>query len=157
MRRLIDLDLLKKSISVDYMHNPTLRSEMNSNAYKKILDRIDSQPTLSEWIPCSERLPVSEEEVEVTVERRCHNATGEDEIYHFTCRAMYEDGTVTTEDSAYCWDNFNFEYDENKDTYTIPEGWWEVVSYSEEMGQIDDFVIAWMPRLKPYKESEVLE
>ena len=60
--RLIDADSLKKSIRVDYTHNPTLRCEMNENVYKKILDRIDIQPTVDQWILCSERLPKEHEE-----------------------------------------------------------------------------------------------
>lgn len=101
------------------------------------------------WIPITERFPKCEEEVEITVERRCDNKT-----YTFTCRAVYEDGNMWSEDSAFCWDNFdNMEYDEEKDDYKVPEGWFESVSYTEESHIIDDFVLAWKPINKPWTKE----
>ena len=106
----------------------------------------------SEWIPCSERLPDNEQEVEITYVKK-HWQTGEP--LYFTCRAFYTDGTVTTEESGYAWNETdNWEYDEKLDAYIIPEGWWECVSFAEEFGVVDEPVIAWMPLPEPYKESE---
>ena len=97
--------------------------------------------------------PECEKEVEITVERHY-----EDKVYIFTCRAIYEDGNMWREDSGYNWNNFdNVEYDEEKDDWKVPEGWFESVSYAEEFAVIDDFVIAWRelpPKYMP-EESEV--
>ena len=99
------------------------------------------------WILCSERLPENEKEVEVSVERRL-----QDKIIKFTCRAFYEDGTVRTDNSAFCWDNCDdFEYDEEKDSSIISNGWFESNRYSEEFVAVDDFVIAWRNLPIPYK------
>lgn len=102
----------------------------------------------NEWIPCSERLPENEDVVEITFARK-HYSTGE--ILYFTARAFYENGKMNTEDSDYCWmDTDNWEYDEEKDAYIIPEGWFEYVTFSDEFGDIDMSVIAWRPLPEPY-------
>ena len=62
---------------------------------------INKQPKIGEWILCSEKLPENEQEVEITYTRE-HYLTGE-KLY-LTARAFYEDGTYTTEDSAYSWE-----------------------------------------------------
>ena len=99
------------------------------------------------WIPVSEWLPECEKAVEVTVERHLPTKT----IY-LTCRAIYEDGTVWSQDSRFRWENFdNYKYDEERDDWLVPEGWFEAVSYAEEFEAIDDFVIAWREVGEPYK------
>lgn len=101
------------------------------------------------WIPVTVRLPECEEEVEVTIERR-----REGETYTFTCRAIYEDGNMYDEESGYTWNEFdNAEYDEERDDYKVPQGWYESVYYAEEFSSIDDFVIVWKPITKPWKEE----
>ena len=57
-------------------------------AYETAIAALEQQLN-DRWIPVTERLPKCEEEVEVTVEVR----TGY-EPYRFTCRAVYEDGTM---------------------------------------------------------------
>lgn len=102
------------------------------------------------WIPCSEKNPENEKEVEITFIRK-HWKTGE--LLYCTARAFYEDGMLNTEDSSFCWeDTDNFEYDEEKDGYLIPEGWWESVSFSEEFGAVDMPVVAWREIMEPYHE-----
>lgn len=104
------------------------------------------------WIPCSERLPKSEDVVEITYTTQDYE-TGE--TMYFTARAFYEDGTVDTEDSYYCWwDLGKRKYDKEKDAYIIPEGWWESVRFSENFVAIDKPVIAWMPLPEPYREGD---
>lgn len=104
---------------------------------------LEEQPRVGEWIPCSERLPDNEQEVEITYVNK-HWKTGEPS--YFTCRAFYTDGTMTTENSNYVWNDIdNWEYNENFDAYIIPEGWWEGVSFAEEFYPVDKPVIAWMP------------
>ena len=106
----------------------------------------------SPWIPVTERLPKNETEVEVTIERRYCSG----EVRRFTCRAIHEDGKMTTEESDYGWDDayeYGYEYNEETDSYIIPEGWYEQNLYCDESRNIDDHVIAWMPLPKPYVES----
>ena len=38
----------------------------------------------------------------------------------------------------------DMDYDEECDTYIIPEGWWESVEYAEEFSAVDDKVTHWM-------------
>jgi len=117
---------------------------------------LDAQPTVErepKWIPCSERMPENETEVEITCIRRYIGAGNEKKESCFTTRAFYTDGTMNTEDSSYVWNDCdNWEYDEEKDAYIIPEGWWEFPTFSEEFGAaVDAEVVAWMPLPEPYK------
>lgn len=101
------------------------------------------------WISVKECMPNNEEEVEITFTRK-HYLTGE--MYYLTARAFYEDGTLNTEDSNFVWEiGSDWEYDNEKDAYIIPEGWWEYVKFSEEFGPVDQPVIAWRPIGIPYK------
>lgn len=141
-----------------FKEEPTWKDGWN-NCNRDWMKRIDELPkvilpdtTITGWIPCSERLPKNEQEVEITYVNK-HWKTGEP--LYFTCRAFYTDGTMTTEDSNYVWNDIdNWEYTENFDAYIIPEGWWEGVSFAEEFYPVDKPVIAWMPLPEPYKESE---
>lgn len=121
---------------------------------RQIASIIENQPKIGEWIPVSERYPKNEEEVEITYTCKDHE-TGE--ISYFTARAIHEDGTMNTEDSGYLWDNTdNWEYEEEKDAYIIPEGWWESVRFSESEGDgiVDMPVIAWRPIPEPYRTEK---
>ncbi len=110
------------------------------------------QVKAAKWIPCSERMPEPEQAVEITYTRK-HYKTGK--TIYLTASAFYEDGTLTEEDSDYCWENAdNWEYDEKRDSYIIPEGWWEAVSFSEQSGVVDMPVIAWRPLAEPYTGKE---
>ena len=142
MGRLIDADKLIEEIE-------SYRGDIFAN---EIIDLIKDMPTVGEWIPCSERLPDNEQEVEITYVKK-YWKTGEP--LYFTGRAFYTDGTMNTEESIYTWNETdNWEYNENLDTYIIPEGWWECVGFAEEFYAVDTPVIAWMPLPEPYKEEE---
>ena len=113
---------------------------------------VEDVPVVHGWIPCSERLPENETEVEISCIRSYIGAGDEKKVSHFTTRAFYTDGTMTTEDSNFLWKvGDNWEYDEEKDAYIIPECWWVYVAFSEDFGVVDDKVIAWMPLPEPYK------
>ena len=117
-----------------------------------MLRMIKGQPKIGRWIPCSERMPESEKDVEITYVRK-HWNTGEP--LYFTARAFYEDGTMTTEASSFNWDDTdNWEYNEEKDYYVIPEGWFESVSFAEEFEVVDVPVIAWREIAEPYKPAK---
>ena len=115
----------------------------------KAIETIPAVGKANEWILCSEKMPANEREVEITYTRP-HYSTGE--TLYLTARAFYEDGTYTTEDSAYSWEEmYNWEYDEKTDSYIVPEGWFESVSFAERFEAVDMPVIAWRPIPKPYK------
>lgn len=102
------------------------------------------------WIPCSEQMPETEKEVEITYFRTTHRKT-----YYRTARAFYEDGSITEDASAYTWDaGEGWEYDEKTDSCFIPEGWYEAAEFTEESGFIDRPVIAWRPLPEPYRFPE---
>ncbi len=111
---------------------------------------IEGQLKVGDWIPCSERLPENEKEVEITFIRK-HCITGK--TLYLTARAFYEDGTVTTDESVFCWYTENLDYDEEKDCYVIPEGWFEGVSFAEEFESVDMPVIAWREITEPYRPA----
>ena len=105
------------------------------------------------WIPVTDRLPESEREVEITCTSRYDSNSP---IVYLTTRAFYEDGTLSTYESGYDWDyDDNLDYNEEKDIYIIPEGWYEAVNFGDKFAKLDEEVIAWMPIPKPYKKDDV--
>ena len=98
------------------------------------------------WIPCSERLPKAEEKVWIQTKR------GK------VCFAMYEDGTISEDDSAWNWYDLPFDkWDEENDCGIIPEGWWEWTEFhpdNEFDCPVDEVVVAWMPLPKPWKGAD---
>lgn len=96
-----------------------------------------------QWISVKDRLPDNEQDVLVCVEREYYAKPGQ--YIRFVTKAFYTDGRSYTEDSAYYWDDCNFEYDERLDSYIIPEGWWETADYIEEFRAVSDSVTHWMP------------
>lgn len=64
--------------------------------------------------------------------------------------AHYEDGNVFLQDSTWYWEDLPDwgTYDEEKDDYRIPEGWWEYRHFNPDEvynNQIDCPVVGWMP------------
>lgn len=99
---------------------------------------------MSEWISVKDRLPPCETDVMVA-------------FTHGVTIGMYEDGTIHTEDSDYCWNECDdLEYCEETDDYIIPKGWWEASRFNpnDEIGQINREVTHWMPLPEPPREVE---
>jgi len=108
------------------------------------------------WIPCSERLPLCEQEVLICTQRRSIDGKTKSII----TSAIYEDGNMRECNSRWHWEDIEYEsWDEEEDCGIIPEGWWEYRHYNPDEvynNLVDDFILAWMPLPEPYKaESEV--
>ena len=72
--------------------------------------------------------------------------------------AQYEDGNVFAQDSEWNWEDLTDwgTYDEERDDYRIPEGWWEYRHFNQDDvydNKIDCPVVGWMP-LPPKKIVE---
>lgn len=108
----------------------------------KLMDYIENMGKSCGWIPCSQRMPENEVDVLIAYsvgDTKCHIAM-----------AFYEDGTKTTEESDYWWNDIdNFEYSEKDRCFFIPEGWWEAVTFTDEFKPVDREVVAWMPLPEP--------
>lgn len=103
---------------------------------------------MDEWISVKERLPDPETEVVILALRK---------NFKIMTTAMYEDGTVSTDDSIWNWYDIDFNYDEENDQYLIPEGWWEYRHYNPDdvyNNCVDDIVTHWMPLPEAPKEDK---
>lgn len=107
---------------------------------------------MSKWIDTSIQTPPCEQEVLVKCRRafKTYNTELKKKVIHeyiFFTTAMYEDGTMNTENSSWNWYDCDFDYDEENDWWIIPKSWWEYkhFNYDEEYNnEIDCEVIAWM-------------
>ena len=64
--------------------------------------------------------------------------------------AHYEDGNIFSGDSEWNWEDLPDwgTYDEERDDYRIPEGWWEYRHFNPDdvyNNKIDCPVVGWMP------------
>jgi hypothetical protein len=93
------------------------------------------------WIPVTERMPEPETDVLAVCNRNG---------YVFVIPAIYEDGKLLTQESAWNWcDIYCYGlYDEEADDYYIPEGWWENRQFNPDdvyNNPVDCAVTHWMP------------
>ena len=104
--------------------------------------RLNDMPLSNEpsgWISVNDGLPDAEQEVFILCNRNG---------FRFTTTAMYEDGTMSTEDSEWNWYDLDFKYDEENDKYLIPKGWWEYRHFNSDdvyNNAVDCEVTHWMP------------
>ena len=118
-------------------------------AFEDLANELEDFPAVSvpQWISVKDRLP----EVETEVLIAC-NRNG----YRFVCPAIYEDGTVLTQDSIWNWyelDNYGT-YSEENDDYFVPECWWESRKFTPDdvyNNPVDCAVTHWMPLPEPPK------
>ena len=102
----------------------TFDSEANGalwNGFKQFYKYYPNCGAKMNWINVKERLPSCEKEVLI-----CCNRNG----YRFVCPAIYEDGTMLTQDSTWNWYDIGCygTYSEDNDDYFVPQGWWRIDS-----------------------------
>lgn len=124
------------------------------NELQKLANNPDAVRPTAHWISVKDGPPEPETEVFIYAEVRRDNKV----LGHVVTTAIYEDGTIHTEESIWNWDDINYwgTYDEETDDYIIPEGWWEERHYNDDDTRnlrVDDFVTHWMPLPKPPKET----
>lgn len=112
----------------------------------------------NKWIPVTEKLPEAETEVLILASRKIYSLKSHSHTtHHIITTGMYEDGTKRTEDSNWWWETDGFEYDEERDDYIIPEGWWEYKHYNGDEQHnyaVDNEVTHWMPLPEPPKGEQ---
>lgn len=92
---------------------------------------IDSMPAAdvvpANWVRVKEKLSENETKEELPKNETEVLAVCVRNGYRFACPAIYEDGTVLTQNSIWNWydlDNYGT-YSEENDDYFVPQGWWE--------------------------------
>lgn len=99
------------------------------------------------WVSVNEKLPKLETEVLIVCDRGG---------YKFVAPAIYEDGTMLTQESSWNWyeiESYGL-YDETTDDYFVPEGWWENRQFCPDdvyNNPVDCAVTHWMPLPEPPK------
>ena len=112
-----------------------------------VLIGMDFADDAGPWISVKDRLPEVETEVLIACDRNGDR---------FVCPAIYEDGTVLTQDSTWNWyelDNYGT-YSEEHDDYFVPQGWWENRQFTPDdvyNSPVDCAVTDWMPLPEPPK------
>lgn len=116
-----------------------------SAAYKDAQKTVATAPTVSGW-PTWRDPDKNPPKVETEVLILYRN---EIDGYGITT-AHYEDGNVFSQDSEWNWEDLSDwgTYDEERDDYRIPEGWWEYRHFNPDdvyNNKIDCTVVGWMP------------
>ena len=141
-----------------YIERNELYDQMNATGAEfdliDALEMIENFPAADvvprpRWIPATERLPEPENEVMIVCNRNG---------YKFIATAIYEDGTLLTEDSHWNWNDIweYGRYDEEHDDCIIPEGWWESRCFTPDdvyNCPVDCEVTHWMPMPELPKEE----
>lgn len=123
--------------------------------YRQLNEMVEDFPAADvagapQWISVEDKLPDAETEVLAVCNRNG---------FRFVCPAIYENGTVLTQDSMWSWydlDNYGT-YSEENDDYVIPEGWWENRQFTPDdvyNSPVDCPVTHWMPLPAPPNNTE---
>ena len=147
-KRLID-DL--KRYAMRYASDSTLGRmiEETDDLMFQAAEAIEKLVKAKSWTLAADELPPNEEEVLLCVEMRCRPEVAIRSIV----RGIYTDGKHYLSNSRPLLniDDLEAKYDEQKDDYIIPQGWWEVTriymfgTLCKDIEEIDGTVISWMP------------
>ena len=116
-----------------------------SAAYRDAQKTVVAAPTVSlwpEWRDPDKDPPKVETEVLILYRNEIDG-------YEITA-AHYEDGSVFLQDSVWYWEDLPDwgTYDEERDDYKIPKGWWEYRHFNPDdvyNNRVDSPVVGWMP------------
>lgn len=123
---------------------------------QRVLEDIDDAPTIdpeslrSRWISVTERMPETWEPVLAY----CKYGTREG---GYVCCAFYVAPGTYEEDSDFSWDyEVLGDYNEEKDSYEIPAGWYERIHNWDDYGSVGIYsnVTHWMPLPEPPEVSD---
>lgn len=139
--RLIDANALMES----FFRKERLVQGADSAAYRDAQKMVVAAPTVSlwpEWRDPDKDPPKVETEVLILYRNDIDG-------YCITT-AHYEDGSIFLQDSEWYWESLPdwATYDEERDDYKIPKGWWEYRHFNPDEvynNQIDRPVVGWMP------------
>lgn len=121
-----------------------------ANMLEKLAEEKDAKKL--EWISVKgeDELPKNEQEVLVYCNRGG---------FRFVCPAIYEDGTMLTQNSRWNWNDIEEygTYSEENDDYFVPKGWWENRQFTPDdvyNCPVDCEVTHWSPLPEPPKEEK---
>lgn len=145
---MIDRDELLKKIAPMGLSNGSVLGHHSGTA-DVIAEMIQNSPTIDPAvIPDAQRWRDPDKdppkvETEVLILYRRYGYLG-------ITTAHYEDGNVFSENSEWNWKDLPDwgTYDEERDDYKIPEGWWEYRHFNQDdvyNNKIDCAVVGWMP------------
>ena len=140
-KRLIDANALMAR----FFSKERLVQGAASAAYRDAQKTVAAAPTVSlcpEWRNPETDPPKVETEVLILYRNEIDG-------YEITT-AHYEDGSVFLQDSVWNWEDLPDwgTYDEERDDYKIPKGWWEYRHFNPDdvyNNKIDRPVVGWMP------------
>lgn len=103
-----------------------------------------------EWSSVKDGPPKNEQEVLIYCNRGG---------FKFVCPAIYEDGTMLTQNSRWNWNDIEEygTYSEENDDYFVPKGWWENRQFTPDdvyNCPVDCEVTHWRPLPEPPKEEK---
>ena len=132
------VDLLK---GLDYaeMTKKTVADHLNDEILR-LMKRLKESDE-SQWYRADELTPRAEEEVIVLCEDP--SIMADNKLGRYTCRAVYEDGSVSVSKSMFSWDDWELDED------VPPVGWFAFNREIDEISYIDNRVIAWRPVPNP--------
>lgn len=128
-------------------------AKLESNPQDKFFDDCplpDAAP-VGLWISAKDKLPEAEAEVLAVCNRNG---------FRFVVPAIYEDGTVLSQDSMWNWYELDAygTYSEENDDYFVPDGWWENRQFTPDdvyNNPVDCVVTHWMPLPEPPKGARM--
>nr|DAJ80741.1 MAG TPA: hypothetical protein [Caudoviricetes sp.] len=140
-KRLIDANALMAR----FFRKERLVQGAASEAYRDAQKTVVAAPTVSlwpEWRDPDKDPPKVETEVLILYRNEIDG-------YEITT-AHHEDGSVFLQDSVWYWEDLPDwgTYDEERDDYKIPKGWWEYRHFNPDdvyNNRVDAHVVGWMP------------
>lgn len=149
-------DLISRATAIEALHTEIMKRRLSEDTNDDgLLDEFDTEsvlrrlPSAQQWIPCSERLPKTEEKVFVT----CEHLDIYGKPHRYVCKAYHVDRYTVRADFDY-WDEGCDEYREEDDQFYVLEGWYEYIHNWGDYSSVritEDKVVAWMPLSEPWK------